>query len=150
MQPELYLPSEYPNERAYATCRAPPTIARMPLLGLIRLYQMTVSRGLPEVRVASIPRARTTVTAIYKHGAFKGTECCMRVLRCNPFNAGATIPSHRSHHSHMKRLAILSLMAVAALTLSACGTPQRQLAGLAAMRTTPTRQRQPRLRGPSE
>jgi len=63
------------------------------LMGLIRLYQLTLSRVLP-------PSCRFTPTcsiygyqAIEKHGAVKGSWLAIRrIARCNPFNPGGYDP----------------------------------------------------------
>jgi uncharacterized protein len=67
---------------------------RLPLLALIRLYQMTLSKGLPEGTCRFYPTcSHYGYQAIYKHGAMKGTALAVwRVLRCNPFNPGGIDP----------------------------------------------------------
>jgi putative membrane protein insertion efficiency factor len=95
MQSEFSLPKEYPNEpRLRDLPRTPGNWLRLPLLGLIRLYQMTISRGLPEDTCRFYPScSHYGYQAIYKHGAFKGTGMAVwRVLRCNPFNPGGYDP----------------------------------------------------------
>lgn len=69
-------------------------LARLPLLGLIRLYQATISRGLPPNTCRFYPScSHYGFQAIYKHGALKGTLMAIwRVLRCNPFNPGGFDP----------------------------------------------------------
>jgi putative membrane protein insertion efficiency factor len=69
-------------------------IPRMTLLALIRLYQMTISRGLPPNTCRFYPScSHYGYQAIYKHGAFKGSlMAAWRVLRCNPFNPGGYDP----------------------------------------------------------
>ena len=69
-------------------------IPRMILLGLIRLYQMTISRGLPPNTCRFHPScSHYGYQAIYKYGAFKGSiMTAWRVLRCNPFNPGGFDP----------------------------------------------------------
>ena len=62
-------------------------------LGIIRLYQLTLSRLLP-------PSCRFTPTcsvysyqAIEKYGVFKGGWMAIkRIARCNPFNPGGYDP----------------------------------------------------------
>ena len=81
--------------RACGTCHAHPVTGRAwPLLGLIRLYQMTLSRGLPEGTCRFYPScSHYGYQAIYRHGALKGSWMAIwRVLRCNPFNAGGYDP----------------------------------------------------------
>lgn len=95
MQSEFYLPHDYPNEpRLRDLPHTPEYWARLPLLGLIRLYQMTISRGLPEGTCRFYPScSHYGYQAIYKHGALKGFLMAIwRVLRCNPFNSGGYDP----------------------------------------------------------
>jgi putative membrane protein insertion efficiency factor len=95
MQSEFYLPHEYPNEpRLRDLPRTPEHWLRWPLLALIRLYQMSLARGLPEGTCRFYPScSHYGYQAIYKHGAFKGTWLAIwRVLRCNPFNPGGYDP----------------------------------------------------------
>jgi putative membrane protein insertion efficiency factor len=70
------------------------TLPRIPLLALIRLYQMTVSRTLPPNTCRFYPTcSHYGYQAIYKYGAFKGSAmAAWRVLRCNPFNPGGYDP----------------------------------------------------------
>lgn len=69
-------------------------VPRILLLGLIRLYQKTLSRGLPANSCRFYPScSHYGYQAIYKHGAFKGGWLAIwRVLRCNPFNKGGYDP----------------------------------------------------------
>jgi len=69
-------------------------IPRFPLLALIRLYQLTISRALPENTCRFYPSCSNFgYKAIYKHGALKGSlMATWRVLRCNPFNPGGYDP----------------------------------------------------------
>jgi uncharacterized protein len=69
-------------------------LPRLPLLALIRLYQMTLSRTLPPGTCRFYPTcSRYSYQAIYKYGIFKGTWMAIgRVLRCNPFNPGGYDP----------------------------------------------------------
>lgn len=95
MQSQFAMPREYPNEpRLRDLPRSPANWARLPLLGLIRLYQMTLSRGLPADTCRFYPScSHYGYQAIYKHGAFKGSlMAAWRVLRCNPFNPGGFDP----------------------------------------------------------
>ena len=68
-----------------------PSIA---VLALIRLYQMTISRGLPANTCRFYPScSHYGYQAVYKHGALKGSlMAAWRVLRCNPFNPGGYDP----------------------------------------------------------
>jgi putative membrane protein insertion efficiency factor len=69
-------------------------LPRLLLLLLIRLYQETLSKGVP----ANTCRFHPTCShygyqAIYKYGALKGGWLATwRVLRCNPFNRGGYDP----------------------------------------------------------
>jgi putative membrane protein insertion efficiency factor len=60
------------------------------LMGLIRLYQLTFSRLLPENTCRFYPScSHYGYEAIQVHGAIKGSWLAIwRVMRCNPFNAG--------------------------------------------------------------
>ena len=95
MQPEFYLPREYPNEpRLRDLPRNPRNWPRLILLALIRFYQMTISRAMPADTCRFYPScSHYGYQAIYKHGAFKGSGMAVwRVLRCNPFNPGGYDP----------------------------------------------------------
>lgn len=95
MQPEFYLPHEYPDEpRLRDLPRTPRNWTRLLLLALIRFYQMTISRGLSEGTCRFYPScSHYGYQAIYKHGALKGSlMASWRVLRCNPFNPGGYDP----------------------------------------------------------
>jgi putative membrane protein insertion efficiency factor len=62
-------------------------------LGLIRLYQMTISQiALPSCRF--VPScSQYTYEAIEKYGFFRGTWMGMkRLVRCHPFNRGGYDP----------------------------------------------------------
>jgi len=69
-------------------------LPRIPLLALIRLYQLTVSRALPSNTCRFYPScSHYGYQAIYKYGAIKGSLMAIwRVLRCNPFNPGGFDP----------------------------------------------------------
>lgn len=69
-------------------------LPRIPLLALIRLYQMIVSPALPEGTCRFYPScSHYGYQAIYKYGAVKGSlMAAWRVLRCNPFNHGGFDP----------------------------------------------------------
>lgn len=72
----------------------PANLARFPLLALIRLYQLTVSRMLPENTCRFYPTcSHYGYQAIYRFGVLKGGWLAtVRVLRCNPFNPGGIDP----------------------------------------------------------
>jgi uncharacterized protein len=69
-------------------------LPRIPLLALIRLYQLTFSRTLPPNTCRFYPTcSHYGYQAIYKYGAIKGSlMAAWRVLRCNPFNKGGFDP----------------------------------------------------------
>jgi uncharacterized protein len=64
------------------------------LLGLIRLYQLTLSRLLPPDTCRFYPTcSHYGFEAIHKYGALKGGLMAVaRVLRCNPFHPGGYDP----------------------------------------------------------
>jgi len=91
-EPHLH---DYPNEpRLRDLPRTPGNWARLPLLALIRLYQQTLSRGLPADTCRFYPScSHYGYQAIYKYGALKGSLMAgWRLLRCNPFNPGGYDP----------------------------------------------------------
>jgi uncharacterized protein len=95
MQPEFYLPHEYPNEpRLRDLPRTPANWARVVVLALIRFYQMTFSHALPPNTCRFYPScSHYGYQAVYKYGAFKGSGmAAWRVLRCNPWNPGGYDP----------------------------------------------------------
>lgn len=69
-------------------------LARLPLLGLIRLYQLTISRALPAGTCRFYPTcSHYGYEAIAKYGLLKGGwMATWRVLRCQPFNPGGYDP----------------------------------------------------------
>jgi uncharacterized protein len=69
-------------------------LPRIPLLALIRAYQLTLSKALPPDTCRFYPTcSHYSYQAIYKHGAIKGSFlAAWRVLRCNPFNPGGIDP----------------------------------------------------------
>ncbi len=69
-------------------------LPRWLVLALIRLYQMTISRGLPADTCRFYPTcSHYGYQAIYRHGVLKGGYLATwRVLRCNPWNAGGYDP----------------------------------------------------------
>ena len=95
MQPEFYLPQEYPNEpRLRDLPRTPLYWPRLILLALIRFYQKTIARAMPADTCRFYPScSHYGYQAIYKYGALKGSVMAtVRVLRCNPFNPGGYDP----------------------------------------------------------
>lgn len=94
MSSEFHL-HDYPNEPRLR--ELPRTIWNLPrilLLALIRLYQMTVAKGLPPNTCRFYPScSHYGYQAVYKYGVFKGSAMATwRVLRCNPFNPGGYDP----------------------------------------------------------
>ena len=94
MNPEFHL-HDYSSEPRLRDL--PRTIWNMPsilVLSLIRLYQMTISKGMPENTCRFYPScSHYGYQAVYKHGALKGLGMATwRVLRCNPFNPGGYDP----------------------------------------------------------
>jgi len=94
MNPEFHL-HDYPNEPRLRDM--PRTIGNWPriaVLAFIRLYQMTLSKGMPANTCRFYPScSHYGYQAVYKHGAVKGTfMATWRVLRCNPFNPGGYDP----------------------------------------------------------
>ena len=93
-----------PSTRAQQSQDQDPSLSELPrtilntprllLLLLIRLYQETLSKGVP----ANTCRFHPTCShygyqAIYKYGVIKGGWLATwRVLRCNPFNRGGYDP----------------------------------------------------------
>ncbi|MEK6221617.1 MAG: membrane protein insertion efficiency factor YidD [Chloroflexota bacterium] len=69
-------------------------LPRMLLLSLIKLYQMTFSRAIPEGTCRFYPScSHYGYQAIYKFGVLKGSwMATYRVFRCNPFNSGGFDP----------------------------------------------------------
>ncbi|MCF6278642.1 MAG: membrane protein insertion efficiency factor YidD [Anaerolineales bacterium] len=95
MMSEFYLPREYPNEPQLRDL--PRTLRNWPrlaVLAVIRLYQMTISRGLPAGTCRYYPScSHYGYQAIYKYGVLKGSVMATwRVLRCNPFSEGGNDP----------------------------------------------------------
>lgn len=72
-------------------------LANLPRLGvllLIRGYQLTLSKTLPEGSCRFQPTcSHYGFQAVYKHGAIKGGWMAVkRIFRCNPFNPGGIDP----------------------------------------------------------
>jgi uncharacterized protein len=67
---------------------------RLLVLGLIRLYQMTLSRTLPPNTCLFYPScSHYGYQAVYKYGVLKGGWMAIwRILRCNPFGSGGYDP----------------------------------------------------------
>jgi putative membrane protein insertion efficiency factor len=89
------LPSDYPDEpRLRDLSRTVWNWPRLAVLGLVRLYQMTLSRALPPDTCRFYPScSHYGYQAVYKYGVFKGgAKAIWRVLRCNPFNPGGYDP----------------------------------------------------------
>ena len=96
MTAEAYLPHDYSDEpRLRGLAHTPRNWPRLALLALIRLYQMTISPGLPPDTCRFYPScSHYGYQAVYKHGALKGGWMAIwRVLRCNPFNSGGYDPA---------------------------------------------------------
>lgn len=74
--------------------RTPKYWPRLALLLLIRFYQSTFSKALPENTCRFYPTcSHYGYEAIYKYGVLKGgLMAAWRVLRCNPFNPGGYDP----------------------------------------------------------
>lgn len=63
------------------------------LMGLIRLYQMTVSKLLPPSCRFTPSCSHYGYEAVSKYGVFKGGWLAVRrVARCHPFNPGGYDP----------------------------------------------------------
>jgi len=94
MNPEVHL-HDYSNEpRLRDLPRTLWNLPRIALLALIRFYQMTISKGIPQNTCRFYPScSHYGYQAIYKYGALKGSGMAIwRVLRCNPFNPGGYDP----------------------------------------------------------
>ena len=90
-------PVDIPEHRSPALRDLPVTfgtLARFPVLALIRLYQQTVSKTIPSDTCRFYPTcSHYGYQAIYKHGLLKGGWLAFyRVMRCNPFNKGGYDP----------------------------------------------------------
>jgi hypothetical protein len=70
------------------------TLPRLPVLALIRAYQMTISRALPAGTCRFHPTcSHYGYQAIAKYGLIKGgAMAAWRILRCQPFSAGGYDP----------------------------------------------------------
>lgn len=90
-----YLPSEYPNEPHLRDMpRKVWNWPRLGLLALIRLYQVTLAKGMPPNTCRFYPScSHFGYQAVYKFGVLKGGAMAVwRLLRCNPFNHGGYDP----------------------------------------------------------
>lgn len=69
-------------------------LPRLPVLALIRLYQLTISRALPAGTCRFFPTcSHYSYQAIAKHGLLRGGWLSVwRVLRCQPFSPGGYDP----------------------------------------------------------
>lgn len=69
-------------------------LPRLPLLAIIRLYQLTISRALPAGTCRFYPTcSHYGYEAIAKYGLIKGGWLATkRVLRCQPFSPGGYDP----------------------------------------------------------
>ena len=69
-------------------------LPRTALLGVIRLYQLTLSRLMPPNTCRFYPTcSRYGFEAVQKYGVLKGGWMAFwRVMRCNPFNPGGFDP----------------------------------------------------------
>jgi len=69
-------------------------LPRTAVLGVIRLYQLTLSRMMPVNTCRFYPScSRYGFEAVQKHGVLRGgLLAAWRVLRCNPFNPGGYDP----------------------------------------------------------
>ena len=94
MNPETHLHDYSSEPRLRDMPRTIWNLPRIALLSLIRLYQMTLSKGLPANTCRFYPScSHYGYQAIYKYGVFKGSLMAgWRVLRCNPFNPGGYDP----------------------------------------------------------
>ena len=74
-------------------------IPKLIVLGIIRLYQLTIARTLPPNTCRFYPScSHYGYQAIYHHGVLKGGWLATwRVLRCNPFNPGGFDPVPDKH-----------------------------------------------------
>jgi putative membrane protein insertion efficiency factor len=69
-------------------------LPRLPLLAIIRLYQLLISPALPSGTCRFTPTcSHYSYQAIAKYGAIKGLGLSIwRVLRCQPFSRGGYDP----------------------------------------------------------
>ncbi|MEN8240873.1 MAG: membrane protein insertion efficiency factor YidD [Chloroflexota bacterium] len=69
-------------------------LPRLPLLAIIRFYQLTFSKTIPSDTCRFYPTcSHYSYQAIFKYGVLKGGWLGFtRILRCNPFNPGGVDP----------------------------------------------------------
>lgn len=92
-----FIPNDYQAPPEPRLRDLPLTLVNLPrllLLGLIRIYQATLSKTLPPNSCRFYPTcSHYGYQAIYKYGVIKGGWlAAWRVLRCNPFNEGGFDP----------------------------------------------------------
>jgi putative membrane protein insertion efficiency factor len=94
MNPEFHLHDDSNEPRLRDMPRTIWNLPRIMLLSMIRLYQMTISKGIPQNTCRFYPTcSHYGYQAIYKYGALKGSVMATwRVIRCNPFNPGGYDP----------------------------------------------------------
>ncbi len=84
------------NGSLHATDKDPTQDYRGPkaiLLGVIRLYQITLSRLLPPACRFTPSCSQYSYEAIARHGAIRGIGLAIkRITRCHPFNPGGYDP----------------------------------------------------------
>lgn len=70
------------------------TLPRLPLLAVIRFYQLTFSRAIPQGNCRFYPTcSHYGYQVIYRYGIFKGGWLATwRILRCQPFSRGGYDP----------------------------------------------------------
>ncbi|HSR47237.1 MAG TPA: membrane protein insertion efficiency factor YidD [Anaerolineales bacterium] len=93
----MTIPMEHAHDADPALRDLPLTLGnlpRLPLLALIRLYQLTLSRAMPQGTCRFYPScSHYGYQAIYRHGLLKGGWLATwRVLRCQPFSRGGYDP----------------------------------------------------------
>jgi hypothetical protein len=81
------------------------TLGRIPILAIIRAYQLTISRLIPSDTCRFYPTcSHYGYQAIFKHGFIKGWLMGgWRVLRCNPVNNGGVDPVPDNWRSAFKQ-----------------------------------------------
>ena len=86
---------DYANEpRLRDVPLRPGNLLKIFFMSLIRVYQSTLSRGLPSNTCRFYPScSHYGYQAIYRYGILKGGfMAAWRILRCNPFNKGGFDP----------------------------------------------------------
>ena len=95
---ETRQPEEKPEEIEEPRLRDLPfkllNVPRYFCLGMIRIYQMTLSKLIPKNTCRFTPTcSHYAYQAIYKYGAIRGVPMAIwRIMRCNPFNPGGYDP----------------------------------------------------------